>query len=65
MRIPIEVNVVMEKCRDCPRLELETIRMPISPDIHRCKHVQLCRTIVDLWEQEKRGELQSTEMKEP
>ena len=56
MKIQIEIDGVMEKCRDCPRLELETIRMPISSDIHRCKHVQLCRTIIEIWEKTKRGE---------
>lgn len=53
MKIPIEVEVVMEQCKDCPRLELETAQMPMI-NIHRCKHVQLCRTIIELWE--KRGE---------
>lgn len=53
MKIPIEVEVVMEKCKECPRMEIDSISVTTG-SIHRCKNVQLCRTIIDLWE--KRGE---------
>lgn len=55
MKTKIDVEVVMEQCKDCPRLELETAQMPMI-NIHRCKHVQLCRTIIEIWEKTKRGE---------
>ena len=55
MKIPIEVEVVMPECKDCPRFEIETISL-MKDDLHRCKHVNLCRIIIDLWEHTKRGE---------
>lgn len=51
MKIPIDVEVVMEKCRDCPRLEIDTQNLMGLPSF-KCKHVQLCRTIIHIWEQE-------------
>lgn len=53
MKIPIEVNVIMPECKDCPRFEIESISL-MKENLHRCKNVQLCRTIIDLWE--KRGD---------
>lgn len=50
MKIPIEVNVIMPQCKDCPRFEIETISMT-RENLHRCKHVQLCRRIIQIWEQ--------------
>ena len=55
MKIPIEVEVIMPQCKDCPRFEIETISL-MKEDLHRCKHVNLCRIIIDLWEHTKRGE---------
>lgn len=50
MKTPIEVEVVMEKCRDCPRLEIDTQSLMGLP-YFKCKHVQLCRTIIHIGEQ--------------
>lgn len=55
MKIPIEVNVIMPECKDCPRFEIETVSLP-RKNVHRCKHAHLCRTIIDVWENAKRGE---------
>ena len=52
MKISIDVEAVMEKCRECPRLSLETIKIPYREDVHRCKHSPLCRTVIETWEAE-------------
>ena len=52
MKIRIEVEAVMEKCQECPRMELETIKT-MSISIHRCKHAQVCREVIRIWEEDK------------
>ena len=52
MKISIDVEAVMEKCTACPRLELETIRTPYREDVHRCKHLTVCRSVIAVWEAE-------------
>lgn len=51
MKISIEVDAVMEKCRDCPNFEIKTIQLP-KQNLHICKNLPICKKIIEIWEEE-------------
>ncbi len=52
MKIPIEVEVVMEKCKDCSNFEVETLDLLGNEKLHRCKWIPYCSSIIEIWEQD-------------
>lgn len=61
----VKIMLISDRCKDCPNLELETIKNPVSHNIHRCKHVQFCRKILGFWKEQSRiEELEITQYKD-
>lgn len=53
MENELEVKLINEKCKNCPRLELETIDFWIGrTKQHRCKNLQFCREVLGYWKNE-------------
>ena len=52
--ITIEVNAVMEKCKECPNFEVETLDLMGNQKLHRCKHIPYCSSIIDIWEEARK-----------
>lgn len=50
MKIPIEVDVVMESCRNCKNLEIKTIQLP-KDNLFICKNLPICKGIIMAWEE--------------
>ena len=50
MKIMIEVDAVMESCRNCPNFEIQTIKLP-RQNLHICKNVPICKRLIALWEE--------------
>ena len=60
----IAVELISEKCNECPRLELET-QFRMGTSVHRCKNLQLCREVLGFWTYKNRfEELKVTSWKE-
>ena len=50
----IGIELISERCKDCPCLELETITLAGGKKQHRCMNLQMCRAVLAYWkEQEK------------
>ena len=50
MEVDVKVNLLDEKCKDCPKLKLETVcaepnyfARPVY--VHQCSHIHFCREI--------------------
>ena len=57
----MQVELINEKCMDCPRLELETVERMCQKS-HRCKNLQFCREVLGFWKENSRiNELEITE----
>jgi len=60
----MKIELISEKCRECPRLELET-QDRMGTKNHRCKNLPLCREVLGFWKEHNRiDELEITERKE-
>lgn len=49
----IGIELVSERCKECPRLELETAWIG-SHMRHRCMHLQFCRQVLGFWKDQNR-----------
>ena len=50
MEVDVKVNLLDEKCKDCPKLKLETVcaepnyfARPVY--VHQCSHIHFCREV--------------------
>lgn len=47
--IDVKVEVLAPECQFCPEFEIKSIELAEGYRIHRCKHVQFCRGMIDMW----------------
>lgn len=60
----MKIELISEKCRECPRLELET-QDRMGTKNHRCKNLTMCREILGFWKVNHGiAELEITETRE-
>jgi len=66
MRNEIEIELISELCKDCPRLELETVALYRETQLHhRCRNLQFCREVLGFWKYKNRiGSLELTNVEE-
>lgn len=50
-KIPVEVTVIGDKCKNCGAMEIEKVDL-MHDSMFRCKHINICANVLFIWEAE-------------